>query len=320
MAYMCAELFIKQYTQRLDWDQNLSPVLKGITVSLILQYTLFCLLSLRYAGDGARYLSSSFASTPIWSVCTHFVNSSYCMGSKNILHYCEKPSPRELLTLNVTSVHIYYTEYMKSNIRGAWTWRFFVIAVMWILNFCLTTVPDSVILKFYKYLVLLKHVCSILTYAYLAISTGRAEEAFFELMNMNANHSIGETVTVVAMVYGIGMIGVHDFGSTSPFTMTDNAVIIFTVLFILLCSLRSMSVNILLFQLSDCVNIHSDEVQSWHYIFFVLLPLATEFLFGQKLINISLYLHVLLSLLPCLVSVLFNFLKNLSIVLTASSI
>ncbi|XP_061725853.1 uncharacterized protein LOC133531495 isoform X2 [Cydia pomonella] len=190
MAYMCAELFIKQYTQRLDWDQNLSPVLKGITVSLILQYTLFCLLSLRYAGDGARYLSSSFASTPIWSVCTHFVNSSYCMGSKNILHYCEKPSPRELLTLNVTSVHIYYTEYMKSNIRGAWTWRFFVIAVMWILNFCLTTVPDSVILKFYKYLVLLKHVCSILTYAYLAISTGRAEEAFFELMNMNANHSI----------------------------------------------------------------------------------------------------------------------------------
>ncbi|XP_063394001.1 uncharacterized protein LOC134679086 [Cydia fagiglandana] len=301
MAYMWVELFIKQYTQRLDWDQNLSPVLKGITVALIMQYTLFCLLSLRYAGDGARYLSSSFASTPIWSTCTHFVNTSHCMDSEHILQYCEKPQPRELLTLNVTSVHIYYMEYMKTNIRGAWTWRFFVVAVMWILNFCLTTVPDTVILKFYKYLVLLKHIFSIFTYAYLAISTGRGNEAFLELMDVNADGTIGGAVYMVALVYGVGMIGFHDFGSTSPFTMTDNAVIIFTVLFILLASLRSMLVNILLFQLSDCVDINRDEARSWHYIFFVLLPLSTEFLFGQKLINIYLYLHVLLSLLPCLV-------------------
>ncbi|XP_048004345.1 sodium-dependent nutrient amino acid transporter 1-like [Leguminivora glycinivorella] len=98
MTYLCAELFIRQYTQRLDWDQNLCPVLKGITVSLILQYTLFCLLS--------------------------------------------------------------------------------------------------------------------------------------------------ETIMYVSLVYGIGMIGVQDFGSISPFTMTDNAVIIFTVLFILLSAvLYSLTVT-----------------------------------------------------------------------------
>ncbi|XP_063632930.1 uncharacterized protein LOC134804006, partial [Cydia splendana] len=112
----------------------------------------------------------------------------------------------------------------------------------------------------------------------------------------------GETVYKVALVYGVGMIGFHDFGSTSPFTMTDNAVIIFTILFIILASLRSMSVNILLFQLSDCIDIHSAEARTSHYIFFVLLPLSTEFIFGQKLINIYLYLHLLLSVLPCLIN------------------
>ncbi|KAI8431024.1 hypothetical protein MSG28_001102 [Choristoneura fumiferana] len=44
----------------------------------------------------------------------------------------------------------------------------------------------------------------------------------------------------IALVYGVGMIGIYDLGTMSPFTMPDNTVVIFTVVYTSIALMRSM--------------------------------------------------------------------------------
>lgn len=44
MTYLCMDFFIKQYTKRIDFNQNLNPMLKGITYGILLQSALWTML------------------------------------------------------------------------------------------------------------------------------------------------------------------------------------------------------------------------------------------------------------------------------------
>jgi hypothetical protein len=104
----------------------------------------------------------------------------------------------------------------------------------------------------------------------------------------------------VMYAYGIGFIGVYDFGVVSPYTMVDNAVIIFTIVFTLGAFARSYIVKILYLILTTCVTVEISITP--HYLLFAVLPLSTEFLYFHKLYVIYIYMNVMLATLAYLVS------------------
>lgn len=104
----------------------------------------------------------------------------------------------------------------------------------------------------------------------------------------------------ITFAFGIGLVGVYDFGTTSPRTMVDNAVVIFAIFFTTLAFARSVIVRVLYLALTACVK---DEMMvDYHYLLFVVLPLSSEFLHAEKLFTIYIYANVMCSMVTYLVS------------------
>lgn len=117
-----------------------------------------------------------------------------------------------------------------------------------------------------------------------------------------------ETFSQVAYIYGIGVVGLYDFGTISPYTYVDNAVLVFTISYTLIALLRSLVTRILYLNLKKCVDIDIQQgrsnVEHYHYLMFVLLPLAADQLRASKVFSLYLYLNMMLTLCGHIVSTL----------------
>ncbi|CAH2103952.1 unnamed protein product [Euphydryas editha] len=98
--------------------------------------------------------------------------------------------------------------------------------------------------------------------------------------------------------FGVGLIGVYDFGTMSPFTMIDNAVIIFAIVFVVSAFARSLIVRVLYLVLTNCVD--TKIIESPHYLLFAILPLSTEFMDAHKIFILYIYSYMTIALVACL--------------------
>lgn len=116
-----------------------------------------------------------------------------------------------------------------------------------------------------------------------------------------------DTFTHVAYVYGIGVVGLYDFGTISPYTYIDNAILVFTIFFTFLSLLRSLITRVLYLNLKKCVYINMQQgkgnFEDYHYLMFVLLPLAADQLKASKVFSLYLYLNMMLTLCGHMVSI-----------------
>lgn len=115
---------------------------------------------------------------------------------------------------------------------------------------------------------------------------------FFFLQMLSVKH--------VVYAYGIGFLGIYDFGALSTYTMIDTASVFFVAVFTLLSFLRSWIVKILYITMTRCVNI--EDQYSTHVLVYAILPLTTEFLYAHKLYVFYFYGNVFLSTLTFMVS------------------
>ncbi|OWR42772.1 Transporter [Danaus plexippus plexippus] len=105
-------------------------------------------------------------------------------------------------------------------------------------------------------------------------------------------------INLVTDPFGVGLIGVYDFGTMSPFTMVDNAVLIFAMVFIAMAFARSLIVRVLYLKLTECVKV--DLAESPHYLLFAILPLSTEFMDAHKIFVLYIYLYMMAALVAYL--------------------
>ncbi|CAK1554868.1 unnamed protein product [Leptosia nina] len=102
-------------------------------------------------------------------------------------------------------------------------------------------------------------------------------------------------------VFGVGLIGVYDFGAMSPFTMIDTTVVIFTVVTTMIAFATSLIVRSLYIAMSRCVEIKNTVTH--HYMLFVMVPLSVEFMEIHKMYIIYVYLNLTVALVPGLVPI-----------------
>lgn len=117
-----------------------------------------------------------------------------------------------------------------------------------------------------------------------------------------------ETFSQVAYIYGIGVVGLYDFGTLSSYTYVDNAILVFSAIYTVVALLRSLVTRILYLNLKKCVDINIERglnnVENYHYLMFVLLPLAADQLKASKVFSLYLYLNMMLTLCGHIVSIL----------------
>lgn len=104
----------------------------------------------------------------------------------------------------------------------------------------------------------------------------------------------------VTYTYGIGFLGFYDFSTMSPYTMVDNAVIIFMLIFTIISFLRSWILRVLYVMLTDCVAVEISITP--HYLLFAVLPLSTQFFHAHKLYTFYIYMNLIVSTTSYLVS------------------
>ncbi|KAJ0184118.1 hypothetical protein K1T71_000541 [Dendrolimus kikuchii] len=249
MPYMVMDGFIKQYTAKLDCGSNLNPLLKGVTYGSFLQNALWALIHAGYLADSIRYLVTSLQIDPSWRKCQ--LNTT-CISSKDVLLRCGN---KNITQFTFTSAHFNYLKSFSHLDRSVLTTRFFVLALVWIFNFFFATVQDDSLLKLFKITFLWRFLSTVVT--------------------------LSRTVQHIAPTFGVGFLGLYDFQSTSPYTMIDNAVVIFSIVLTGVALLRSWIVRILYKVLNSCVLIEFQVTP--HYLIFAVLPLSTEFFYAHKL-------------------------------------
>ncbi|XP_059057667.1 sodium-dependent serotonin transporter-like [Achroia grisella] len=292
MTYMCMDVFIKQYTRRIDFNKSLNPMLKGITYGILLQSALWTLIHASDLADSFRYLASSLQSVPSWSACQESFNTNVsCLSSKDIIIRCRE---KQLTNLNITSAHINYLKSFSYFDRNVLTTRFFAVALVWIFNFFFTTVTDDTLIKLFKIAFIWRFISTFLIFILITYSSKYyATTAFSQMMDVTAPRSYSSSVDHVTYAYGVGFVGVYDFGTMSPYTMIDNAVIIFSIIFTIISFARSLIVRILYLMLTSCVEVEISITP--HYLLFAILPLSTEFLYAHRLYIIYIYANVMVA-------------------------
>lgn len=117
-----------------------------------------------------------------------------------------------------------------------------------------------------------------------------------------------QTFLQVSYAYGIGVVGLYDFGTLSPYTCVDNAILVFTISYTFVSLLRSLVTRILYLSLRKCVDINiykgENNTEDYHYLIFVLLPLAADQLKASKVFSLYLYSNMMLTLCGHMVSIL----------------
>ncbi|XP_026757743.2 sodium-dependent dopamine transporter-like [Galleria mellonella] len=292
MTYMCMDVFIKQYTRKLDFNKSLNPMLKGITYGILLQSGLWTLIHASDLADSVRLLVTSLQSVPSWSKCQRtFGTNVSCVTSKDIIIRCRE---KQLTNLNITSAHINYQKSFSHFDRHVLTTRFFAVALVWIFNFFFTTVTDNTLLKLFKIAFIWRFLSTLIILILIMFTTKyHASIAFFQMMDITAPRTYSASVDHVTYAYGIGFVGVYDFGTMSPYTMIDNAVILFTIVFTVVSFARSFIVRILYLVLTSCVEVEISITP--HYLLFAILPLSTEFLYAHRLYIIYIYANIMIA-------------------------
>ncbi|CAH0716017.1 unnamed protein product, partial [Brenthis ino] len=181
--------------------------------------------------------------------------------------------------------------------RNSTSVRLFVIGTIWICNFFIATITDDALLKLFKFSFLWGIFSTVFILIFLLFSTNYTTEAFYDLMNIK-NFFHVNSFNLVADPFGIGLIGVYDFGTMSPYTMVDNAILMFTIIFICTAFVRSLIVRVLYLAITNCVKI--PMVDSPHYLLFSILPLSSEFMDAHKIFVLYVYSYLSAALVACL--------------------
>ncbi|CAH0402143.1 unnamed protein product [Chilo suppressalis] len=291
MTYMCMDCFIKQYTRKIDFNSTLNPLLKGITYGILLQSALWTLLHSSDLADSVCFLAASLKSSPSWSKCQKTDLNMSCVSSRDVLLRC---SNKDFTSFNNTSAHINYLKSFMHQDKYIITTRFFVTALVWIFNFFYSTVPDETLIKILKLTFLWRFYSTItvLVLIIFAFSNIKSLSAIANIFEVNTPTSFTASMDHIAYAFNIGLIGVYDFGTMSPYTMIDNAVVIFTVIFTISAFARSVIVKILYTAMTTCVKVNISITP--HNLLFAVLPLSTDFFYAHKLYVIYIYLNTLL--------------------------
>nr|XP_026500282.1 sodium-dependent dopamine transporter-like [Vanessa tameamea] len=294
VSYMFMDFFIKQYTRRLDTNKNLNPLMKGVSFGILLQTAFWALLHASDLADSLRFFLVSMNRTPTWSRCQKINTNVTCMSSQDVLLHCRE---KVMVDIKITSAHLNYMKLFSNIDKNSLSMRLFVIAIVWIGNFFIATVTDNALLMIFKFSFLWGTFSTAFILVFLLFSTQYTSKAFYDLMDIQDvfRHNAFNLVTDP---FGVGLIGVYDFGMMSPFTMVDNAVLIFAFVFIVTSFARSLIIRVLYLMLTNCVDVNITE--SPHYLLFAILPLSTEFMDAHKIFVLYIYSYLTAALVACL--------------------
>ncbi|XP_069364800.1 sodium-dependent noradrenaline transporter-like [Maniola hyperantus] len=196
-----------------------------------------------------------------------------------------------------TSAHLSYMKQFSSYDRNSLSMRLFVTVIVWICNFFVATITDTALLKLFKFSFLFGLFSTTFILIFIMLSTKYTTKAFYDIMNIKDGFNC-KSVNLVTDPFGVGLIGAYDFGNLSPYLMVDNAVIVFTIVFIATAFARSLIVRALYMNINSCVNLKLIETP--HYLLFAILPLSTEFMDAHRLFALYIYLHLMFGLVSCL--------------------
>ncbi|XP_023942069.2 sodium-dependent noradrenaline transporter-like [Bicyclus anynana] len=293
ISYMFMDFFIKQYTRRLDTIETLNPLMRGVSFGILLQTAVWTLMHACNLADSLRFLMASLDRSPSWTKCQRASNVS-CLSSQELILNCRHDI---MIDFSSTSAHVSYTKQFTSFDRNSLSMRLFVIAIVWISNFFIATISDEALLKLFKFSFLFGLFSTAYILIFLMCSSKYTTKAFYDIMDIKDGFKLN-CFNLVTDPFGVGLIGAYDFGHISPFLMTDNAVIIFTIVFIAVAFARSLIVRVLYMKLTNCVNVK--YVDTPHYLLFAILPLSTEFLDAHKVFVLYIYAYLLTALVSCL--------------------
>ncbi|XP_045458546.1 uncharacterized protein LOC123668898 [Melitaea cinxia] len=185
----------------------------------------------------------------------------------------------------------------SNNDKHSLSTRLFVIAIVWIGNFFITTITDSALLTIFKFSFIWGTFSTAFILIFLLFSTKYTIKAFYDIMDIK-DFFHRNAFNLISDPFGVGLIGVYDFGTMSPFTMIDNAVIIFAIVFVVSAFARSLIVRVLYLVLTNCVD--TKVVETPHYLLFAILPLSTEFMNAHKIFIVYIYSYMTTALVACL--------------------
>ncbi|CAG4955625.1 unnamed protein product [Colias eurytheme] len=103
-------------------------------------------------------------------------------------------------------------------------------------------------------------------------------------------------------MFSVGLIGVYDFGTMSPFTMIDTTVVIFAIVATAIAFARSLIVRALYLALSSCIEVQITVTP--HYLLFVMIPLSVEFMHMHKIYIFYVYMNLTVALVPGLILIM----------------
>ncbi|XP_045531287.1 sodium-dependent dopamine transporter-like [Pieris brassicae] len=292
MAYMFMDFFIKQYTRKLDTNENLNPLLRGVSFGILLQTTLLALINATNLADSLRFLAITFLMSPGWVNCQKAKNA-ICIPSEDVVLRCKAKNITNILT---TSVHFHYEKLFINFDRNNLSTKFFIIAIVWLFNFFISTIADRALLKLFK-ITFLWRTLSTLFIVIVLLFTSYTTTAFYQILDLTQpRKKYPSSLSRANEIFGVGLIGVYDFGTMSPFTMIDTTVVIFTVVTTAIAFARSLIVRSLYTALSGCIEIKIAVTP--HYLLFVMIPLSVEFMDLHKLYVFYVYLNLTVALVP----------------------
>ncbi|XP_053624717.1 sodium-dependent serotonin transporter-like [Plodia interpunctella] len=294
MPYMFMDVFIKQYTRKIDFNQSLNPLLKGITYGSLLQTAMFALLHACDLTDGLEYLAMFLLMRHFRSACPKGASPNNCVERKTVWIQCDLG---QITAINNTSVHVYYTK--KGEPSGSTT-KMFATAIVWICNFFFSTVSVDTLLLISKLSFLWRSIST----CFLALSISFSlpqhviTSVISDIMSLNSPPAYDTTINLVTYIYGIGYLGVYDFQMISPFTMVDNTVVIFAVVFTLLGFIRSFVIKTLYKLTARCISINFKVY--YHYLLFGILPFGADYLPAHILYLLVIYGNIIVAALAFL--------------------
>ncbi|XP_047041181.1 sodium-dependent nutrient amino acid transporter 1-like isoform X1 [Helicoverpa zea] len=306
IAYMCMDSFIKLYTKRFDCNKFMNPLLRGISYGRFLQTSLFVVLHSSYLADSLKFLLASFQDVPPWSICQ---KENGCISAKDIMVRCN----RNLTTnFTLTSAYFHYQATFGALDRNTLTTRVFVLGLVWMLVFFFATVTEETVVKIFRLAFLCTSISTLVVIGFIFVSTNNiATEAFSQIVDVSTPSELMLSVKYVAYTFGIGFLGLYDFGAMSAYTMVDTASVIYVAVFTSLAFMRSWIVKILYLVTLKCVNIPLGKYGT-HILFYAILPLTTEFLYAHKLYLFYFYGNVVFGTLVYMTNLMIILAKFLS--------
>ncbi|XP_062524543.1 sodium-dependent dopamine transporter isoform X2 [Bombyx mori] len=231
-------------------------------------------------------LRKSLQEYPLWTRCQ---KAEHCIPVQDVISRCRE---NNVTKFSVTSAHLNYMETFSQVDRHVLTTKLFIMALVWIFNFFFSTIQTDLLIKLFRLTAMFRLFSTLITVLFIVMTTkSYAATAFVQILDIKAPHSYTLSIDHISYTFGIGFLGLYDYGSVSPYTMVDNAVVAFTVAFTTSALVRAWIVRILYLALKSCVEVE-DSVNP-HYLVFAILPMSTEFLHTHKLYTFYIYFNIM---------------------------